>query len=124
MYFFHNKCGNDQLAVSLDKLIVAKFQFSIGINSLRLGSGDVNFKNDKNLINNPEIYCFFCGKDIEISEIIGRCFNCGERFNLKLLFKIDGSGGAYCQECCQKLDPDRDRTSLEYIFSRLSLGRK
>jgi len=126
MYFVH-AADNGNLILDLSGIISFSSSFSLGRSSLRIGTGDISITEDKNIIPSSFI-CQTCHKTVEVSQIRGRCGNCGKVHPLDTLFKLDGSSGIFCPICMKEMEGvgfevGSKFTKVSSIFSKVSLRR-
>jgi hypothetical protein len=111
---YHNKCDTEILLdLSSNIQILTKIYFSG--NGINPGYGNI-VKRDSE----PLFYCPSCKTQIKTEETHGHCDQCGNKFELKNIFRAREIGGCYCASCGEKHSISLGR-SLDYLSKHLRI---
>jgi hypothetical protein len=112
---YHSACGNP-VYIDKSKCIKVLSSFVVLQSSVRLTTGNV-ISNDKEL--KPEFFCPTCNCAVPLTDIRGKCDNCGSDHTLEGLFRVNKVPGYYCKSCADSLYPASSKRSLLSILNSI-----
>jgi len=121
--YYHSNCGGS-VYLNLSNLILFISSFTPGKQYVRIGMGDLTFKESEKTTFPAKFFCSKCESgEISSGSLYSYCSNCGKNFKVSELEKVTETGGIYCNSCVKTIsasDPIFANSSKILLINLLS----
>jgi DNA-directed RNA polymerase subunit RPC12/RpoP len=109
MLLMHKGC-NREVKLNIVKNLIIAATLTTGNNRTTVSSLQIMKKSST--ITSPEFFCMYCGRKVEISEVLSQCMNCSSAIELDVGKIPNESNGIYCEKCFTKRFGDEKSISI------------